>query len=148
MRKLRSYSSSKGLDYPWRGAGGMCVSVLITVQLRQVLWGKLFLHGELFWKLCPSQFNNQKKKKKELTFLYSSRCFNIYYLITPPSFSLPILPSLIPFFFHSFKTNFVSFQMFGGHLFYFVDYPLNPSISVFLTTFEHFSVNLFIGRKR
>lgn len=129
------------------GGGGVCFCSYNCRQLRQALCGKLFLHRELFWKLCLSQFNSQKKKKN--LHFYTLQSTLIYITLSPPpSFSLPILPSLLPFFFHSFKTNFLSFQIFGGHFFYFVDYPLNPSISVFLTTFEHFSVNLFIGRKR
>lgn len=63
-------------------------------------WDKLFLHRELFWKLCQSQFNNKTEpKKKNLEFLI----FNIHNLIfpLPPSF----LPSLLLPFFPSFIQN-------------------------------------------
>ena len=46
-------NSRNGLKRP-RGQSRNCI------QLRRHFWDKLFLHRELFWKVCLSLFNNQK----------------------------------------------------------------------------------------
>lgn len=84
-----------------RGWEGFCSYNCIQLT-HMYFWYKLFLHRELLWKLCLSQFNNNKK---ELAFLESSKYFNIRYLISSSLVLIPFTPFSLPSFLHSFRTS-------------------------------------------